>query len=92
MSVFFEKVYRQRYGFDGSALHDLCTVAWLLQPDLFETRAIRVDVETDSGLSFGRTVHDIWDLAGRDSHTEVALTANADGFFHLLLSLFVQLR
>jgi purine nucleosidase len=62
MSIFFEKVYRERYGFDGSALHDPCTVAWLLQPELFETREMRVDVETNSGLSYGRTVHDIWNI------------------------------
>lgn len=92
MSVFFEKVYRERYDFDGSALHDPCTVAWLLQPGLFETRSMRVDVETDSGLSFGRTVHDIWDLAGKDCHTEVALNVDADGFFLLMRDLFARLR
>jgi len=92
MSVFFEKVYRERYDFDGSALHDPCTVAWLLQPELFETREMRVDVETNSGLSYGRTVHDIWDIAGKDFHTEVAIRADAEGFFALLTRLLAKLR
>lgn len=92
MSVFFEKVYRERYDFDGSALHDPCTVAWLLQPELFETREMRVDVETNSGLSYGRTVHDIWNIAGKGFHTEVAIQADAEGFFALLTSLLAKLR
>lgn len=92
MSVFFEKVYRERYDFDGSALHDPCTIAWLLMPELFETRKMRVDVETNSGLSFGRTVHDIWNIAGQGNHTDVALNANPDGFFSLLNSLLSKLR
>ena len=92
MALFYEKAYRERYGFDGPALHDPCTIAWLLQPDLFETRAMRVDVETNSGLSFGRTVHDIWHLSSKDVHTDVALKANADGFFKLLTSLLATFR
>lgn len=92
MSVFFEKLYRARYDFDGSALHDPCTVAWLLQPELFETRKMRVDVETNSGLSFGRTVHDIWNIAGKACHTDVAIAADAEGFFRLLTELLARLR
>lgn len=92
MSVFFEKVYREVYGFSGSALHDPCTIAWLLNPDLFETRKMRVDVDTNSGVSFGRTVHDIWNIGKQSCHTEVALNADADGFFGLLKHLFAKLR
>lgn len=92
MSVFFEKVYRERYDFDGSALHDPCTIAWLLMPELFETRLMRVDVETNNGLSFGRTVHDIWNIAEQGCHTDVALNANSDGFFELLNSLLSKLK
>ncbi len=92
MSVFFEKVYRARYGFDGSALHDPCTIAWLIMPEIFETRRMRVDVETNTGLSFGRTVHDIWNIAGQGCHTDVALNADADSFFELLTSLLSKLR
>jgi len=92
MSVYFEKVYRERYGFNGSALHDSCTLAWLILPELFETRVMRVDVETNSGLSYGRTVHDIWNIAGKVPRTEVAVHADAEGFFTLLKSLLAKLR
>ena len=91
MCGFFEKIYHD-LGFEGPALHDPCTVAWLLQPELFETRSMRVDCETNTGLSFGRTVHDIWNIAGKDCHTDVALKADADGFFDLLNGLLGKLR
>ncbi|PCJ93295.1 MAG: ribonucleoside hydrolase [Hyphomicrobiales bacterium] len=92
MAVYFETVYKETYGFGGSALHDPCTIAWLLAPELFETRDMRVDVETTEGLSFGRTVHDIWNIAKKPVHTSVALKADADGFFELLRSLLIKLR
>lgn len=92
MSVYFERVYREVYGFEGAALHDPCTIAYLLDPSLFETRMMRVDCETNSGLSYGRTVHDIWNIAKKGAHTEVALKADADGFFELMRGLFATLR
>lgn len=91
MAEFFAKVYRERYGFAGSALHDPCTIAWLLKPEIFETRAMRVDVETNNGLSFGRTVHDIWGLSGKPANAQVAMRADPDGFFGLLCSLLSRL-
>ncbi len=53
---------------------------------------MRVDVETNSGLSYGRTVHDIWNIAGKESHTEVAIGSDAEGFFTLLNNLLTKLR
>lgn len=92
MAEFFQKVYVERYGFEGSALHDPCIIAWLLRPELFETRQMRVDVETSFGLSYGRSVHDIWGIAGKDPSTEVAMRADVDGFFELMRSLLARLR
>lgn len=92
MAEFFAKVYRDRYGFAGSALHDPCTIAWLLQPDIFTMRAMRVDCETNSGLSFGRTVHDVWGIGGKPADTLVATDVDADAFFALMRDLFGRLR
>lgn len=64
MSDYFAVVYRERYGFEGPALHDPCTVAWLLRPELFVVEPMRVDVDTTPGLSHGRSVHDRWGIAG----------------------------
>ncbi|SDF67855.1 nucleoside hydrolase [Thalassobaculum litoreum] len=42
----------------GKAVHDAMAVAWTIRPELFETRAARIDVVTDSGAARGRTVAD----------------------------------
>ena len=55
----------ERYGWDGSPIHDAVTVAHLAMPDLVRTEAYRVDVETTSELTRGRTVVDLYAQTGR---------------------------
>lgn len=43
---------------DGQAVHDVCAVAYVARPDLFETRLARVDVETTGEFTTGMTVVD----------------------------------
>lgn len=40
---------------ESSPLHDPCTIAYLLRPDLFETRPARIEVECASPLTEGHT-------------------------------------
>lgn len=54
-----------RYGDMGAPLHDPCTIAWLLWPDLFTGKQINVTVETHSELCLGATVADWWHVSGR---------------------------
>lgn len=65
---------------EGAPLHDPCTVAWLLQPELFDTRACRIAVETASPLTLGATVIDF----RVDGPHRWAAAADADGVFALL--------
>ena len=43
---------------DGQALHDVCAVAYVAHPDLFTTKAARVDVELVGEFTRGMTVVD----------------------------------
>lgn len=45
-------------GWNGQAMHDLCAVAYVSRPDLFESRSARVDVETRGDFTEGMTVVD----------------------------------
>lgn len=65
-------------------MFDPCVIAYLLEPDLFTTREARVDVETESTLSFGRTVVDLDGRSGREPNATVALDTAADAFFALM--------
>jgi purine nucleosidase len=87
----FARVYLERYGFAGPAMHDPCTIAWLLKPELFTTELMRVDVDTSPGLSYGRTVHDRWGLSDRPANCQVAVDVDAGGFFDLITTLITRL-
>jgi purine nucleosidase len=82
---FFKKSYETRYQFAGPALHDPCTVAYLLRPEIFELQAMYVEVELSPGPSFGSTVCDVWSVTGKTPNSRVAVQANADLFFEVLL-------
>ena len=81
---FFAEHHRVRYGWDGGALHDPMTAAFLIAPELFRVQAMRVDVDTTEGPSAGRTVCDVWSVTGQPPNADVVLKVDADGFFALL--------
>jgi purine nucleosidase len=85
MLSFFHRYDTKKYGSEGAPLHDPCTVAWLLEPDLFETRRCNVSVETESELTMGHTAVDFWHVTDRPHNVDWAYTIDADGFYDLLV-------
>ncbi|MDW3206712.1 MAG: nucleoside hydrolase [Alphaproteobacteria bacterium] len=65
-------------------LHDPCTIAWLLQPDLFSGCDCHVDVDCESSLNLGRCVVDLHRVTGKPANTSVMTRLNAQGFFDLM--------
>lgn len=55
MLRFSQRVELRVVGWDAAPLHDPCTVAWLLRPDLFDLKPCRIEVETESELTRGHT-------------------------------------
>ena len=84
LTGFFDRYNPARYGAEGGPLHDPCTIAWLLRPDLFTARAVNVTVETQSDLTLGMTVIDWWGVTGRAPNATVLHDMDTDGFFDLL--------
>lgn len=81
---FFERFDMQKYGSEGAPLHDPCTIAYLLRPDLFAGRAINVEIETVSDLTRGMTVADWWGVTGRAPNATFIRDIDAEGFYALL--------
>ncbi|AFZ67738.1 nucleoside hydrolase [Deinococcus peraridilitoris] len=71
---------RQKRG----ALHDPCTVAFLLQPELFGVREMFVQIDDREGPNFGRSSCDVNGVSGEMPNAFVAMQADADGFYTLL--------
>jgi purine nucleosidase len=84
MLSFFHRYDSKKYGTEGAPLHDPCTVAWLLRPELFRTRACNLSVETESELTRGHTAVDFWHVTDRPHNVNWVYEVDADGFFALL--------
>jgi inosine-uridine nucleoside N-ribohydrolase len=82
---YFARFHRDRYGWDGSPIHDAVAVAHALDLGLVMTRPYRVDVEVDSELTRGRTVIDLHGLSGRSPNADVGLSIDRTRFVDLLL-------
>lgn len=82
---YFSRFHTERYGWNGSPIHDAVTVAHLALPDLVQTIAYRVDVETTSELTRGRTVVDLHGLTGRPPNAEVGVAIDRPRFIDLLV-------
>jgi len=73
-----------KFGWEGAPLHDPCTIAYLLKPELFSGRYVNVMIETQSELTLGATVIDWWKATKRPPNATVFNQADAQGFYDLL--------
>ena len=85
MMEFFNRFDSEKYGSDGAPLHDPCTIAYLLKPELFKGKMCNVEVETESPLTFGHTAVDFWHVTDRPRNANWLYELDADGFFELLI-------
>ena len=84
MLSFFDRYDTEKYTSRGAPLHDPCTVAWLLKPELFEGKDCNVAIETKSELTLGHTAVDFWHVTDRPINVHWVYSVNADGFYELL--------
>ncbi len=84
MLDFYNRFDSAKYGTSGAPLHDPCTVAYLLQPELFDTKRCNLTVETNSELTMGHTVVDFWHVTDRAKNINWVHAVDADGFYDLL--------
>ena len=91
MTDFFERFDREKYGTDGAPLHDPCTIAYLIRPDLFTGRHVNVQIETGSELTLGMTVADWWRVTDRPANAYFVGDIDSDGFFQLLTERLARL-
>lgn len=91
MMDFFERFDENKYGTDGGPLHDPNVIAYLLQPDFFETRDVNIEIEIMSELTLGMTVVDWWGVTDRPPNATYCRSVDHEGFFDLLLDRYKTL-
>ncbi|RNN94482.1 pyrimidine-specific ribonucleoside hydrolase RihA [Raoultella planticola] len=84
LDFFMEYHKDAKWGFTGAPLHDPCTIAWLLKPELFTSVERWVGVETQGKYTQGMTVVDYYFLTGKQPNTTVLLDVDREGFVDLL--------
>jgi len=80
---FASKVSAEFMEGEDSPLHDPCTIAFLLRPELFTTRACAVLVETGSPLTIGHTAVE-FRVDPKSASIQWVTRVEADGVFDLL--------
>jgi purine nucleosidase len=80
----YERYDEEKYHLDGAPLHDPCTVAYLLKPELFKFKNVNVVIETGGTFTRGTTVVDYWEVTDRIPNVQWAYEVNDEGFFDLL--------
>ena len=91
MLEFFNRHDVEKYGSEGGPLHDPCTVAYLVAPEIFEGKRARIDIETGSELTLGETAVDFWGVTGREPNATWIYGVDAAGFYALLTERLARL-
>jgi purine nucleosidase len=74
----------KKFGTAGTPIHDACTSAYLLAPELFTFRDVSIRVETQSELTRGHTSVDYWGLTDLKADCRWAVGVDSDAFFDLM--------
>ena len=88
---FFERFDKEKYGAEGAPLHDPCTIAWLIRPELFTGRHINVEIELEGRHTTGMTVADWWRVSGRGANALFMGGVDDAGFYALLTERLARL-
>lgn len=81
-SVFYRRNRPELGG--GAALHDPCTIAWLINPAMFQSKPCHVDIEVAGKLTSGATVVDFYNLLKKEPNVEVVYDVDREAFVKLL--------
>ena len=84
------RTYRQRLGLEGIYVHDVVALMAALFPELFTTRRMHGDVETQGELTHGATVFDRRRLPDSQANLDVAVDVDVAGVMARLEQLMAQ--
>lgn len=89
---YFADTYLRVFGFAAPAVHDPCAVATIIDSTLIPTRHVNVAIDTDSNLSAGRTVCDMYGTTGRGPNADVGIDLDVDRFWDQLVAALATFR
>jgi pyrimidine-specific ribonucleoside hydrolase len=81
---FFYK-FHQTLGYPGAPLHDPCAVGYLLNPEIFVTKDMYVDVERGGKYTRGATIGDYYNKSKKTPNATVSLNLNRQAFVDMIV-------
>ena len=83
---FFRQAYKDNQNFVDPPVHDPCTIAYLIDPSVVQTRRCPLDVEIYGELTSGMTVADLRgpEPSADECNTQVATKLDFDKFWDLV--------
>lgn len=88
----FYKIWRFRKKVPVYAMHDSVPVAWLINPDLFQTKMCYVEVDLYGEYTRGCTVTDVLNVKGFTPNVEVCFDVDSDAFRRMLIDAAYKLK
>jgi len=88
---FNKRFDRAKYGWPGGPLHDATVTAYLLAPEIFTGRKVRVEIEGASPLTLGMSLVDWWGVREKPPNALVLRTIDADAYFKLIFGRLLRL-
>ncbi|MYV17625.1 ribosylpyrimidine nucleosidase [Furfurilactobacillus milii] len=84
MMNFTLKTQFEAFGLKAGPVHDATTIGYLIEPDIFKTESVYVDVDIDRGPCYGRTVCDMHHVMKEEPNTKVGIALDLDKFWDLV--------
>lgn len=72
------------FPFEGPPLHDVCAVAYVLDPSIFVAKKHNVEIDITGELTVGATVVDYYDTTGKDKNVNVVFDLDREKFIDML--------
>lgn len=82
---FFGSSYKSVWSFQSPPVHDPCTVAALINPDLIQWQETFLAVELEGRWSRGETIVDLHNRFEFEPNAQVAITLDRDAYWDLVL-------
>jgi len=86
---FFHQTYYDVFRIEGAPLHDPCTIAYLIEPDIFESEEFYAEIELNGKLTYGQTVVDYWKKHGKKPNSKWLLNVDRKKYIDII---FEQLK
>lgn len=77
----FCKAQKEVFGWEGGPLHDPCTIAYLIHPEILTVKPMNVRIELRSTESYGRTNCDAFDYLHLTHNASVATDIDVAAFW-----------